>query len=192
LVLSEIGESAFALSGLSNIVIPASVRVIGKCSFFECGSLASVSFEEEFNLREIADRIFMDRPCEGRIEIPRLGTVADVHVTSCAGPIFCDCYRPRAIAISQCWRDRKERPTRRCPSMTALFTVMSIAPRQVELNLIHDSSELMPRPFRVARVNQFHNCGRWNAVPFEFHCFDSDQSWDGPIPPINSSGFFVD
>jgi hypothetical protein len=57
--LEEIGEGAFALSGLSSAAIPASVGVIGKSTFSCCRSLTSVTFESGSVLREIGEEAFV-------------------------------------------------------------------------------------------------------------------------------------
>lgn len=40
--LLEIGERCFQESGLTSIVLPPSVRVVGNCAFFRCKQLRSV------------------------------------------------------------------------------------------------------------------------------------------------------
>jgi hypothetical protein len=52
-VLREIGFGAFWWNGLKRIVIPASVRFIGEGAFPKCSSVASVTFESRWVLREI-------------------------------------------------------------------------------------------------------------------------------------------
>jgi hypothetical protein len=75
-VFREVGEYAFALTGLKSIVFQH--RVIGNDAFRECKSLASVMFETESNMRAAGDCAFEGCPCAGGLEFPVL--------LSCAGP----------------------------------------------------------------------------------------------------------
>jgi hypothetical protein len=59
--LERIEESAFKRSGLKSILIPSSVVVLGKESFCECESLASVTFESGSRLERIEECGFCKR-----------------------------------------------------------------------------------------------------------------------------------
>jgi hypothetical protein len=59
--LSRIEEQAFAFTGLVDIVIPASVSVLGLGCFLQCSSLSTVSFESNSNLSRIEDRAFEEK-----------------------------------------------------------------------------------------------------------------------------------
>jgi hypothetical protein len=45
-------------AGLIEIIIPASVEVLGECCFAECGSLSLVTFESESRLSRIEELAF--------------------------------------------------------------------------------------------------------------------------------------
>jgi hypothetical protein len=51
-------ESAFCGSGLKSILIPSSVVILGKASFYECTSLESVTFESGSRLERIGESAF--------------------------------------------------------------------------------------------------------------------------------------
>jgi hypothetical protein len=56
--LERIEESAFSGSGLRSIMIPSSVVVLGKSSFYWCKSLESVTFENGSRLERIEEGMF--------------------------------------------------------------------------------------------------------------------------------------
>jgi hypothetical protein len=56
--LERIEESAFSKSGLKSILIPSSVVVLGKESFYSCESLGSVTFENGSRLERIGQSAF--------------------------------------------------------------------------------------------------------------------------------------
>jgi hypothetical protein len=64
--LSRIEKQAFSETGLIEIVIPASVEMLGKWCFLECGSLTSVIFESDSRLSRIEKQAFSET---GLIEI---------------------------------------------------------------------------------------------------------------------------
>jgi hypothetical protein len=56
--LERIEGSAFHESGLKSILIPSSVVVLGKWSFYQCKSLESVTFESGSRLERIEESTF--------------------------------------------------------------------------------------------------------------------------------------
>jgi hypothetical protein len=58
--LQRIDEFAFAWSGLTAIHIPSSVELLCKSCFSTCKSLASVTFESDSKLREVAADSFAE------------------------------------------------------------------------------------------------------------------------------------
>jgi hypothetical protein len=67
--LERIEKSAFRGSGLTSILIPSSVVVLGKGSFSECKSLESVTFESDSRLERIEESVFCESGLKS-IEIP--------------------------------------------------------------------------------------------------------------------------
>jgi hypothetical protein len=57
-VLAEIGDAAFAETGLTKIPIPAFVAVIGEGTFAGTESIESVTFEARPGLRQIGENAF--------------------------------------------------------------------------------------------------------------------------------------
>jgi hypothetical protein len=56
--LEGIWDSGFGESGICSIVIPSSVVLLGKMSFFQCRSLESVTFENGSRLERIEESAF--------------------------------------------------------------------------------------------------------------------------------------
>ena len=56
--LRKIEENAFRKSGLTEVQIPASVRIIGESTFYNCDNLSKVTFTENSQLREIESCAF--------------------------------------------------------------------------------------------------------------------------------------
>lgn len=55
--LEEIGEGAFAYSGITSIDVPAKVSIIQKCAFVACDNLKTVTLHE--GLKTISDEVFV-------------------------------------------------------------------------------------------------------------------------------------
>jgi hypothetical protein len=60
--LTQIEKLAFSRSGLIEIIVPASVEVLGEKCFYDCRSLSSVTFESEAKLREVGQDAFSGVP----------------------------------------------------------------------------------------------------------------------------------
>jgi hypothetical protein len=56
--LIKIEDEAFSGSGLTTIMIPSSVEVIGRCCFKYCKSLVSVTIEPNSRLTRIEEQTF--------------------------------------------------------------------------------------------------------------------------------------
>ncbi|KAK8897947.1 hypothetical protein M9Y10_000189 [Tritrichomonas musculus] len=67
--LRIIGEGVFAYSSLKRILIPPSVRVIGKKAFFNCCDLKTIEFSEDSELEVIGKKAFQDTALE-EVTIP--------------------------------------------------------------------------------------------------------------------------
>jgi hypothetical protein len=66
-----IGRRAFSGTGVKQLVIPASVEVIGKECFCDCGALREVVFEKGSKLKEIGSQAFDSEDGRlGKLEIP--------------------------------------------------------------------------------------------------------------------------
>jgi hypothetical protein len=74
--LERIEEFALSRSGLKSILIPSSVIVLGKHSFYECKSLESVTFESGSRLERIEEYAFYHSGLKS-IEIPSSVVVLD-------------------------------------------------------------------------------------------------------------------
>jgi hypothetical protein len=57
--LSQIEKQAFARTRLVEMIVPASVEVLGENCFYECRSLCSVTFESGSRLREVGEDAFL-------------------------------------------------------------------------------------------------------------------------------------
>jgi hypothetical protein len=55
---------------LDNLVIPASVEVIGTKAFHNCKSLESVTFQAQNNLRAVGQDAFHECLCSDRLQLP--------------------------------------------------------------------------------------------------------------------------
>jgi hypothetical protein len=60
--LSRIERSTFRETGLREIVIPASVEVLGEECFLGCTLLQSITFEQGSRLREVGRSAFSEVP----------------------------------------------------------------------------------------------------------------------------------
>jgi hypothetical protein len=58
--LVRIEKNAFSFCGLIEIIIPASVQVLGDKCFSGCRQLRSISFEQRSRLRQVGQNAFGD------------------------------------------------------------------------------------------------------------------------------------
>jgi hypothetical protein len=72
--LERIEEGAFSGSGLTSIVIPSSVVVLGRYTFYRCKSLESVTFQSGSRLERIEGCAFKESGLK-EIEIPSAAVV---------------------------------------------------------------------------------------------------------------------
>lgn len=83
--ISDINSRAFHnCTALSQITIPASVKLLDVCAFYECSSLESVIFENGSNLNTIGNGCFADCSVLKSITIP--ASVTEIESTA-----FADC-----------------------------------------------------------------------------------------------------
>jgi hypothetical protein len=68
--VGRIEDCACSGSGLKSILIPSSVVVLGKSSFYECSSLESVTFESGSRLERIEESAFSNDKALRSIVIP--------------------------------------------------------------------------------------------------------------------------
>jgi hypothetical protein len=96
--LLEIADRAFFMaSGLTEIVIPSGVVLLGVACFAECVSLHSITFESESHLSEIREDAF--RNCESLTSIAIPASVG-VLAANC----FADCERLTTVV----WESRSK------------------------------------------------------------------------------------
>jgi hypothetical protein len=89
--LSRIEKEAFSSTGLIEIVVPASVKVIGKSCFLDCVLLSSVKFESGSELSRIGGWAF------GRTGLVEIYVPASVKVIG--KKCFCRCYSLSSVTF---------------------------------------------------------------------------------------------
>jgi hypothetical protein len=90
-ILEVIWDSGFRESGLQSIVVPSSVVVLSKDSFFDCKSLESVTFESGSRLERIEAFAFYGSGLKS-IKIPS-------SVVVLGEKCFCDCKSLRSVTF---------------------------------------------------------------------------------------------
>lgn len=91
--VEEVGDYWFEGSGIESVVIPASVRTIGREAFCKCGSLKRVTFAEGSALESVGERCFWESAIE-KLALP-------AALRSVGEDAFKDCANLKLIRIEE-------------------------------------------------------------------------------------------